>query len=97
MKRCYSNANILLPDFKKADAQKWAVIACDQFTSEPEYWEDVLKIVDGAPSTLDLFLPEVYLSETKERLPKIHAKMKHYLENILVSHEGAMNQIGTCR
>ena len=93
MKRCYSHANILLPDFKKADAQKWAVIACDQFTSEPEYWEDVSRIIGDAPSTLDLFLPEVYLSEAAERLPKIHKQMKNYLENILVSHENAMMSI----
>ena len=90
MKKCYSPANILLPDFKKTDAQKWAVIACDQFTSEPEYWEDVARIVGDAPSTLDLFLPEVYLSETAERLPKIHKQMKNYLENILIPHENAM-------
>lgn len=93
MKKCYSPANILLPDFNKIDAKKWAVIACDQFTSEPEYWEDVLKLIDGAPSTLDLFLPEVYLSETEERLPKIHAKMKTYLENVLITHENAMISI----
>jgi hypothetical protein len=93
MKKCYSPATILLPDFKKTDAKKWAVIACDQFTSEPEYWEDVSRIVDGAPSTLDLFLPEVYLSQAAERLPKIHKQMKNYLENILIPHENVMMSI----
>lgn len=93
MKKCYSPATILLPDFKKTDAKKWAVIACDQFTSEPEYWEDVSRIIDGAPSTLDLFLPEVYLSETAERLPKIHRQMKNYLDNILIPYENAMISI----
>ncbi len=93
MKKCYSPATILLPDFKKTDAQKWAVIACDQFTSEPEYWEDVSRIVGDAPSTLDIFLPEVYLSEASERLPKIHKQMKNYLENILVPYENAMMSI----
>lgn len=93
MKKCYSTANILLPDFKKTDAQKWAVIACDQFTSEPEYWEDVSRIIGDAPSTLDLFLPEVYLSEASERLPKIHKQMKNHLENILIPYENAMMSV----
>lgn len=93
MKKCYSPATILLPDFNKTDAQKWAVIACDQFTSEPEYWEDVSRIVGDAPSTLDLFLPEVYLSEAAERLPKIHRQMKNYLENILIPYENAMMSV----
>lgn len=93
MKKCYSPAEILLPDFTKTDAEKWAVIACDQFTSEPEYWEDVASIVGDSPSTLDLFLPEVYLSEAAERLPKIHKQMKNYLENILIPHENAMMSI----
>ena len=42
MKHCshvFEAADILLPDFEKTDAKKWAVVACDQFTSEPEYWE----------------------------------------------------------
>jgi hypothetical protein len=43
------------------DLSKWAVIACDQFTSEPEYWRDVEKIVGDAPSTLKLTFPEVNL------------------------------------
>ncbi len=93
MKKSYSPATILLPDFNKIDAKKWAVIACDQFTSEPEYWEDVSRIIDGAPSTLDLFLPEVYLSQTAECLPKIHKQMKNYLENILIPYENSMMSI----
>ena len=49
-------ADILLP--KEADMEKWAVVACDQFTSQPEYWEAVEKTVGDAPSTLRLILPE---------------------------------------
>lgn len=90
MKKCYSAAEILLPDFNKTDAQKWAVIACDQFTSEPEYWEDAARIIGDAPSALALILPEVYLNETATRLPKIHEKMNDYLKNVLVAHKDAM-------
>ena len=50
-------ADILLPN-KDVDMEKWAVVACDQFTSEPEYWERVEKTVGDAPSTLRLILPE---------------------------------------
>lgn len=50
MKIPFSKADILLPE--NADMSKWAVIACDQYTSEPEYWEDVTKIVGDEPSTL---------------------------------------------
>lgn len=90
MKKPYSSADILLPDFNKTDAKKWAVIACDQFTSEPHYWESAKKFIGGAPSTLDLILPEVYLSETKARIPAINANMKKYLGNILVTHPDSM-------
>ena len=53
-------ADILLPN-KDVDMEKWAVVACDQFTSEPEYWERVEKTVGDAPSTLRLILPEANL------------------------------------
>ena len=52
MNHCFQSANILLPDFTKVDAHRWALVACDQFTSEPEYWEDAAAIVGDAPSTL---------------------------------------------
>ena len=48
-------ADILLP--RDADMSKWAVVACDQFTSQPEYWEEADRIVGDAPSTLRLILP----------------------------------------
>ena len=90
MKRCFSAADILLPDFKKYDAKAWAVVACDQFTSEPEYWEKAEAEVKDAPSTLRLILPEVYLGETESRIPKINATMKDYLGGLLESHDGSM-------
>ena len=52
-------ADILLP--KGQDMTKWAVVACDQFTSEPEYWQAVEEKVGDAPSTLRLILPEANL------------------------------------
>ncbi len=76
--------DILLPK-ASVDPQKWAVIACDQFTSEPEYWHEVEKIVGDSPSTLHLILPEVYL-ETEEgdrRLDSTQANMKTYLQSNL--------------
>jgi hypothetical protein len=60
------------------DPKKWAVIACDQFTSEPEYWHDVEKIVGDAPSTLNLTFPEVHLEKPgeTERIQSIQLAMR---------------------
>ena len=55
-------ANILLPK-AGTDMHKWAVVACDQFTSQPEYWEEVDRIAGDAPSTLRLILPESKLND----------------------------------
>ena len=88
--RCYKSTDILLPDFSKTDAKKWAVVACDQFTSEPHYWEAADKEVGDAPSTLRIILPEVYLSETEKRIPSINATMEKYFNEILVSHHDSM-------
>ena len=60
MDTVFQAADILLPE-KTIDMEKWSVIACDQFTSEPEYWEKVKANVAEHPSTLDMILPEVYL------------------------------------
>lgn len=73
------------------DPQKWAVIACDQFTSEPEYWNEVEKIVGDSPSTLNLTFPEVHLEGPggDERIQNIQAAMKKYMdEGILQPHDG---------
>ncbi len=90
MKKAYSSADILLPDFNKIDTHKWAVIACDQFTSEPHYWEKADAIVGDAPSTLRIMLPEVYLSETEKRIPVINKSMDHYLSEHLLSNPDSM-------
>lgn len=73
------------------DLSKWAVIACDQFTSEPEYWRKVEKIVGDSVSTLNLILPEVYLEnkDKDQRVKQIQSTMKKYLEDDLLQlHEG---------
>lgn len=72
--------NILLP--KNVDMTKWSVVACDQYTSEPEYWKEVEEEVGDSPSTLNLILPELYLEEdnVEERIKKINEAMKDYLE-----------------
>lgn len=88
---CFSAADILLPDFETVDGGKWACIACDQFTSEPEYWEETERTVADAPSALRLVLPELYLGEGDEaRIASIHAAMDDYEKNVLVAHENAM-------
>lgn len=73
----FTGADILLP--KNEDYSKWAVIACDQFTSQPEYWEAVGKEVGNAPSTLHMILPEVLLPGTDEQIAAIHKTMADYL------------------
>lgn len=79
-------ADILLP--KNIDMEKWAVVACDQFTSQPEYWEAVAEFVKEAPSTLRLILPEARLNspEVEQEIAKINATMQQYLnENLFTT------------
>lgn len=73
---------ILLPP-KGTDMYKWAVVACDQFTSQKEYWEEARQIIGDAPSTLDLILPEAWLGaqDEQERIARIKEKMQEYLHN----------------
>ena len=76
---------------EEIDLTRWSVIACDQFTSQPEYWDNVRGIAGDAPSTYHLVLPEVYLGkkEEKERLKTINRNMQEYLtQGILQPHEG---------
>jgi len=73
------------------DLHKWAVVACDQFTAEPDYWQAVQQTVGAAPSTLKLIFPEVYLGQpdAAERIAAIGQTMKDYLQaGVLVPHEG---------
>ena len=80
---------ILMP-VKDISMEKWAVVACDQYTSELDYWEDVEKIIEEKPSTLNLVYPECYLEEPNpdERIKSINSNMDKYLkEGILVENE----------
>ena len=74
-------ADILMPQVDSME--KWAVIACDQFTSDPAYWERVRKNAEGAPSTINLILPEAELGTEKEaeHTALINATMAEYLKN----------------
>lgn len=75
----FSAADILLP---KSDFENWAVIACDQYTSEPEYWNEVKAAAADKPSALNVVLPEVYLSEDNGAyIDKINENMQAYLDN----------------
>ena len=69
---------MLLPN-KDTDLQKWAVIACDQYTSQSEYWKEVESLVGDAPSALKLTLPEIYLGEAEKLTEEINENMKKYL------------------
>ena len=91
MKVPFKRGNILIP--KDIDMTKWSVVACDQYTSEPEYWEDVSKIVGDAPSTLKLTLPEVYLedSDVEERIKNINHNMEEMLnDGIFTEYKDSM-------
>lgn len=74
-------ADILFP--KVEQMEKWAVIACDQFTSDPAYWERVRKNAEGAPSTINLILPEAELGtpQEAEHTALINRTMAEYLKN----------------
>ena len=71
---------ILLPK-ASTDLTRWAVIACDQYTSEPEYWQAIDHLVANQPSTLRLIFPEVYLEEdgSDARIADINSAMSQYL------------------
>ena len=83
-------ADILLPDFTKYSGTAWSCVACDQYTSQPEYWEAADAVAADAPSTLRLIIPEVYLSETEARKPNLLAAMEDYLGEVLVEHPDSM-------
>lgn len=85
----FSPADILLP---KSDFENWAVIACDQYTSEPEYWENVKAAAGDKPSAFNLVLPEVYLSgDNSAYIEQINQNMQKFLdENIFNEYPDAL-------
>ncbi len=77
----------------RIELARWAVIACDQHTSEPAYWQRVEQAVGDAPSTLHLIFPEVHLEarDAPARIARIQAAMRRYLaEGLFVEREGAV-------
>ena len=83
-KSCFAPAHILLPS-AQIPLEKWGCIACDQFTSDRDYWQKAEAAAAGSPSTLNLILPEVYLEDgdADARIEKIHAAMDDYAQNVL--------------
>ena len=83
-KSCFAPAHILLPS-EQIPLEKWGCIACDQFTSDRDYWQKAEAAAAGSPSTLNMILPEVYLEDgdADARIEKIHATMDEYARNVL--------------
>ncbi len=84
MKKCLDQLGFLPADFllpKQEDMTPWSVVACDQFTSQPEYWERVEQFVGDKPSTLHLILPESRLGTDREAasVREINETMTKYL------------------
>lgn len=84
MKNCFGPAQILLPD-ERIPLSQWASIACDQFTSDRNYWRRAEALTAGVPSTLHLVLPEAYLgtAEARSRTENIAATMREYRQTVL--------------
>lgn len=88
----FKRADILLPVFSKDSEKmkKWSVVACDQYTSEPEYWAEVKEFVGSEKSTLNLMVPEIYLNDADidERIKKTNAVMSEFMaENVFAEHK----------
>ncbi len=78
----FSAADVLLPK-RGIDLEKWAVVACDQYTADPGYWNKVEEFVKYSPSTLRITLPEIYLEKEgkEERIRKINETMREYIQD----------------
>ncbi len=74
----FDKTDILLPD--SVNMEKWSTVACDQYSSQPEYWDRVAEFVGDSPSTLNIVYPEAFLSEGDARIEKINAKMQEYVD-----------------
>lgn len=74
--------SILIPK-KGIDLEKWAVVACDQFTSEKKYWEEAVEFIGKEPSTMNLIFPECYLEDPnpEERIKNINQSMNAYVKD----------------
>ncbi len=91
MDKVFSKAKILLPK-DGTDMSKWSVVACDQYTSEPQYWQAAADYVGDSPSMLNLVLPEVYLEadDVSDRIKNICETMDKYIaDGVLIEREPA--------
>jgi len=108
MKNVFTPADILLP--KDGKFSTWSVIACDQFSSEREYWDRVGEKVKDCPSTLHMVVPEAYLGKItmEEAAISRNDTMKEYLEkniplnplkceSLIPSTVGELVKAGTCK
>lgn len=91
-KERFESLGVLVPDIllpnKDVDISRWAVVACDQYTSEPAYWQEINDYIGDAPSTLHITFPEVYLERETEaqkdnRILAINRQMQNYLDSDL--------------
>ena len=85
MNQIFRPARMLLPG--AVDMTKWSVVACDQYTSQPDYWARVEQTVGDAPSTLRLMLPEIYLetADVEKRIAAIRTAMEDYLQTGVIT------------
>ena len=80
MKNIFRPADILVPN-KMIDLKKWSVVACDQYTSTPEYWNETKSITEDVRSSYHIMLPEIYLSDNNDNLiSNINKKLLFYYE-----------------
>lgn len=93
-KQKLSNLGIHIPEIllpkNKNELKTWSVIACDQYTQDLEYWQNVEKTVSNAASTLHITLPEIYLNanDKDKRIASIKSTMQSYLKDDFFSNEG---------
>jgi hypothetical protein len=91
LKERFSALGVQVPEVclpaKGVDLVKWAVVACDQYSSEREYWESVADFVGKDPSTLNVIFPECYLEDDDkaDRVARIRAAMADYLARGIVT------------
>ena len=75
----FSKGDILVPDVE--DFTAWSVIACDQYTSQPQYWHEVETLVKTKPSTLNMIVPEINLNseDLDQHIAAVNRAMRTYL------------------
>ncbi len=88
----FTTADILLPKLNSEGMTRYSVVACDQYTGEPDYWNKTAEIVGDAPSALKMILSEIYLEnpDCEKRIAAINGTMRKYLD------EGLFNEYKDC-